>query len=297
MPHILKEETHWLAWEDRAPPDYSLEHELDLLRRRLEDIARHLGDGAKEAMEMDSLRVFAQLCNLDNGDMMTELVGTPHLRFRRLIITIRHTDWWNWEHDEPLGFPTGRWIEAMQSSLPETVTEVCMELESLERKKHQVNAIAEQMRKKWYFQRRDGVSLFADTTLIPVDFSETNKGATETPDGRKVKGEELVHYWSGYSIFNGRRWRRDEKVPGRLDYYVLKVPFRLLRVVEAKGGKVSPEVLHAAETYDISGLYEEISLPNETPLDWSDDDVLLVDESEDEHDEDSIHVEGEEQET
>lgn len=287
MPHILKEETHWLAWAERAPPDYDPSKRLRLLRRRLETIANHLGEGAERFMEMSSLRVFAQLCRLEGGGRIRSLVSTPHLRFRTLTVTIRHADWWDWETDEPLCIHTGSWIQYLASVLPETVTEVCMELESLERKKSQVNAIAEKMARGWYFKRRDGIALFADLTCFnegALQDMDSREDTTETFDEKKR--EELVQRWSGPSTFNGQRWTRDETAPGRLDYYILKVPFRLQHVVERKGGRIDVQVLEAANEDDYNQILDGLYLPNDLRLAGQSDNETTDDESHDEEQED-----------
>ncbi|OTA56228.1 hypothetical protein K449DRAFT_387581 [Hypoxylon sp. EC38] len=148
---------------------------------------------------------------------------TPGLYPRRLTLTIRHADWWYWEQDRPLRFEA-QWIEGVCAVLPGSVREFYIELESLERKKDQVDSIAKQMREKWFFKRTDGVTLFPDVTGGNVEVSR----------------------WSGTSTWNGQTWTRDETAPGRIDYYVVCVPFRLQHVVERKGGAVSDEAVRAA---------------------------------------------------
>lgn len=291
MPHILREEVHWLTGADRAPPDYVRDRGIRLLARRLQVIARNLtGAGGQQdgsvnreevesEMAMSNLRVFTQLCELEPGYSLRSLVSLQHLRFRRLTITLRHTDWWFWESDEPLQIKTGRWIEILQSVLPSSVTEVALELETLERKKDQIMNIAKQMSQKWYFQRNDGVTLFADITALPKDEEEEKKprddehrdgeeeGEATTSESRTEQQQQqqqhpLVHRWSGSSTLNGETWLRDETAPGRLDYYVLTVPFRLQRVVEAGGGKVSSEVLRAARDNNCSELRRPLRQPH-----------------------------------
>jgi hypothetical protein len=109
--------------------------------------------------------------------------------------------------------------------MPASVRELHIELESLERKKEQVDAIAKQMAEKWYFTKQDGVTLFPDVS------------------GKAVK----IDRWSGSSTWDGQTWQRDESAPGRIDYYIATVAFRPQRVVEKLGGHVKPEIVEAAE--------------------------------------------------
>ncbi|KAI1136423.1 hypothetical protein F5Y05DRAFT_108025 [Hypoxylon sp. FL0543] len=220
LPFMLQEQVHWLTAQDRAPPEYRVHVSAKSLRSRLQQIRKQRG--GDEIVEIESLRVFAQMYKLEEG-RLERLLRTPGLYPRRLTLTIRHTDWWHWENDQPLRFEA-QWIQPVCAALPSSVREICIELESLERKKDQVDSIAKQMREKWFFKRTDGVVLFPDVTGGNVEVSR----------------------WSGTSTWNLLRWTRDETAPGRIDYYVVSVPFRPQHAVERKGGAVSDEALRAA---------------------------------------------------
>ncbi|KAI0376712.1 hypothetical protein F5Y04DRAFT_265872 [Hypomontagnella monticulosa] len=222
LPFVLHEQTHWLTSHDRAPPEYDMYlNGADAVRSRLEQIKEQRGDS--EIIEIEGLRVFAQMYNIE-GNLLAGLLERSGLRPRRLTLTIRHADWWYWEDDEPLRFEAG-WIRNVCDVLPSSVREFCIELESLERKKNQIDSIAKQMRERWFFKRTDGVALFADVT------------------GRNAE----IGRWSGTSTWNGDTWTRDETVPGRIDYYIVSVPFQLQHAIERKGGGVSDEASHSAK--------------------------------------------------
>jgi hypothetical protein len=258
LPFVLREQTHWLTREDRAPPEYD-RHGLNI-RNLTSIVQRYLadsdgsggsgGDGMERLVEIDSVRVFVQMFLLEEATPLVNLITTPGLRFRRLTITIRHQDWWEWEYDRPLYIKGQKWIEKVSEVLPDTVKEVVMELESLERKKHQIDRIAEQMQERWFFKRTDGAILLAEAPS----------------DGQDIEKTDLVTRWSGSSTWQDRRWVRDETEPGRVDYYVRTVPFKLKQQVEANGGQVSDEALKAAEAgkFDTEKLY--LQLPGERPM-------------------------------
>lgn len=264
LPFILREQTHWLTREDRAPPEYVQGHGLSI--QNLTSILQryNIGNGgngrdnAEHLAEIDSIRVFAQMFLLEEGDPLVNLIKTPGLRFRQLTITIRHTDWWHWESDRPLSIDGGKWIQKASEVLPETVREVRMELESLERKKGQIDAIAAQMRQKWFFKRTDGAVLLADA---PPEEENTEK----SDDDASQEGE-LVTRWSGSSTWQDQRWLRDETEPGRVDYYIRTVPFKLRQHIEAEGGCVSAEALKAAEADEFDPEKLNLRLPNERPM-------------------------------
>lgn len=80
-----------------------------------------------------------------------------------------------------------------------------MELETLERKKEQLEWLAVQAANSWTFTRKDGCVLKSDSALIA--YSD----------------------WVGQSTLNNRRWIRDEARPGELDYYIATITWRLQR--------------------------------------------------------------------
>ncbi|OTA99078.1 hypothetical protein M426DRAFT_325480 [Hypoxylon sp. CI-4A] len=225
LPFVLQEQTHWLTAQDRAPPEYKVHVSQRALQSRLQQIQEKRGG---ETFDTEGLRVFAQMYVLEGGKL-ARLLLTPRLYPRRLTLTIRHADWWNWESDQPLRFEAN-WIKGVCDVLEGSVKEFCIELESLERKKDQIDLIAKQMREKWFFKRKDGAVLFPDVTGGNVEVSR----------------------WSGTSTWHGKTWTRDETEPGRIDYYVLTVPFLLQRTIERKGGAVSEVAIQAANKNDFN---------------------------------------------
>lgn len=220
LPFVLREQTHWLTHAERAPPEYRLGPQIEALAATLQRIAAHHGTAH---VEVRALRVFAQMWALEEGYLANLLRAAPLLHPRQLTLTIRHADWWWWESDEPLRFEGG-WIGRVCQVLPPSVRELRIELESVVRKREQVDEIARQMAERWFFRRTDGVTLFADAS-----------GKANTVDS-----------WTGPSTFSGRRWTRDEARPGEVDFYLLSVVFRPLRVVERRGGQVSLSASAAA---------------------------------------------------
>jgi hypothetical protein len=196
----------------------------------------------QDKVEIERLRVFAQMYKLEEGGLAT-ILRTPLLAPRIVTLTIRHTDWWFWENDDPLRFD-GNWIEGVSKAMSSSTNQFCIELESLERKKDQIDKIADQMIKKWYFKRNDGVVLYAEAS----------------GSSRKVSR------WSGDSTWHNQRWVRDETEPGRLDYYIVSVTFRPRIDIERTGGTVSRDVFNSSQKdwFDQSEL--RINLPDESRI-------------------------------
>ena len=275
LPFALREQVLWLAGKGRAPPRQKFYCETPEERQELANQLRELaekytgprgcqvggrtGDAEtsennqvvkekeekekeeKALLEFESLRVFAQMYKLEEGGLGSIFeLAEPYLRPRRLTLAIRHTDWWYWEMDEPLRID-GRWIEKVCQHLPSSVREVCVELETVDRKKNQADAIVSMMRSRWFFKRQDGVALFADA------------------GGRTCE----VDRWTGSSSWNRRRWTRDETAPGEIQYYTVSVRFLTTHAVGLRGGEVDVEASRGAENddYDAQRLNLELPLP------------------------------------
>ncbi|KAF4443144.1 hypothetical protein F53441_11543 [Fusarium austroafricanum] len=249
-PFLLREQTEWATAEDRAPPSGKAPPPL---RRMLRQIATSQGT---DEVEIERLRVFAQMYKLEDGSL-AGILRTPHLAPRTITLTIRHTDWWFWEDDEPLRME-GDWIAGVVHAMSPKTTQFIIELESLERKKDQVDKIAKQMVDKWFFKRPDdGVVLFADTSDA----------------GRKVSR------WSGSSTWHNQPWIRDETEPNRLDYYVVSVPFRHRIEIERSGGTISETALKEAYG-DSPHVCPKLHLPGQKKIE-SDDTFEYVSGSDD----------------
>ncbi|KAF7556419.1 hypothetical protein G7Z17_g1389 [Cylindrodendrum hubeiense] len=236
MPFVLKEHTHWIGHDDRAPPHYSDHSGPRKLSETLKQIAEQQGENN---VEVETLRVFAQMWKLEEGGL-AKLLEIPHLHPRNVTLTIRHADWWWWEDDEPLCFE-GKWIKRVSKALSPSVREVCIEIESIKRKKGQIDAIAKQMIERWFFKRPDGVILYADTT-----------GGSRTEDT-----------WTGSSTWQQKRWIRDETEEGKIEYHVVAITFRPQSLIERRGGKISDVARGFAQNdiYDMGKL--KLHLPEE----------------------------------
>ncbi|KAF1986734.1 hypothetical protein K402DRAFT_302140, partial [Aulographum hederae CBS 113979] len=159
-------------------------------------------------VEIDSVRVFPQMYALEPGHRLSSILDMNNFHPRIITITVRHGDWWHWENDKDLSM-RAQWVN--ECRFPDSVREIRMELESLERKKGQVDSISSKMVDRWQFTRKDGKRMSAKGNTTKVD------------------------RWSGSSTFDGKRWIRDEseEKPELLDYYVLTVTFRPTKEVVA----------------------------------------------------------------
>ncbi|KAJ4182598.1 hypothetical protein NW755_010365 [Fusarium falciforme] len=240
LPFMLTEQLHWLSFDERAPPEYDVNTAVDKLHATAMEIAQQMG---QEQVQIEGIRAFPQMFKLEQGELES-LLRTPYMDPKRLTITIRHADWWNWEDDAPLRFE-GSWISDVSDELSPSLNEICIEMETLERKKRQVDRIAKMMIERWFFKKPDGTVLVADT-----------EGSTRQESR-----------WRGTSRWHNKRWIRDETEEGVIDYYIVSVTFRPRHVVERNGGKISEHVSKRVETHDYDDDELSLRLPDETPMD------------------------------
>ena len=195
VPWSSRQHTIYFTANDRKPERQTTREELAMT---LETIHNLYGE---EATEMNHVRVIPQLYRLEDGSNLSQLLAIRHFNPKCFTITIRHTDWWNWESDQPLRIDS-RFVN--RCMFPNSVTELHMELESIERRRPQIQDMARQMREKWSFRRRDGTLLKA------------NEG-----------GKDEIMKWEGSSTWSGQRWLRDETKAETLEYYMQTVCFQV----------------------------------------------------------------------
>lgn len=192
LPWTLKLHTFWIAWRWRQPPE--VEGTIPPgFENTLRDIYKRGGE-----VPIQHVRIFAMLWEMRD---LHSILTLPFFFPRKLTITIRHTDWWQWEMDWRLRI-LPEVCESSRGVLPASVQEVRMELESLKRKKAQVDYVAGEMVDKWWFLRSD------DVVMMPL------------------RGDFEVTEWSGSSTWGRLRWVRDETKAEMVEYYVKTVTWK-----------------------------------------------------------------------
>lgn len=164
------------------------------------------------------VRVFPQLYLLENGRRLQEILDLKFFYPKVITITIRHTDWWFWESDNNLHLDA-RWVDFCR--FPNSLTELRMAFESLERKKDQIDDVVKQAMEGWVFRRKDSTELSA----------------------KDCKPE--IMRWSGSATWGHQRWLRDETGPNKLDYYVSTVTWRPNR---SNNDEEAASAAHVAES-------------------------------------------------
>ncbi|KAH8650489.1 hypothetical protein BGZ61DRAFT_469291 [Ilyonectria robusta] len=216
---FLKEQTFWLCRDWDMPPQHRDQNVLAKLFQVFPEVARHLGH---EKVRIDGVTIFSRAQSLDEGELI-HLVSK--LNPRRLRLIIRHTDWRNWQHDHTL-YLRGSWLKTLNETLSKSssLRKVQVELESLSRKQEQVDAIADQMRRRWFFRGEEGL-LYASSEIHCSTSYEWSGAST----------------WFGSNTWSRERWIRDEVAPGRIDYYVTVITFQTEARIRQSGGRVDGE--------------------------------------------------------
>ncbi|KAI9769725.1 MAG: hypothetical protein M1839_003601 [Geoglossum umbratile] len=184
IPIAINEHTFWCF---RGPP-----------HRRLESRPQTYFSGLtpEQRSAAEHIHFFTQQYWLEGtwaGSPWATVTQMPEIRPRKLTITIRHTDWWYWESDEPLGIdprlPGRVRKREMLSSDPNTevkdsgdrraarlrlawgnqfknlsgLCELVIELETVERKRLELDGIVARA-EGWRFELADGKVLVRDET-------------------------------------------------------------------------------------------------------------------------------------
>lgn len=211
MPWANKELNIYLVAPDRRPDDalnpFALEAQLKTLLESHGEVS------------ISHVHVFSQLYLLEPGDALQDLLNIEHFLPRRMTVTVRHTDFWNWENDDHLHIDSS-WVRRCR--FPNSLVELKVDLESLERKALSVDYLADDAARGWFFTRKDGRRLVS----CPEDIR--------------------VSTWTGQSTLNDERWIRDEERPGQLDYRIATITFRIEdreAVTELKREFTAPTVL------------------------------------------------------
>ncbi|KGO48100.1 hypothetical protein PEX1_072380 [Penicillium expansum] len=191
MPLICSEHAFWMAFGDRTPKRMIT---VDKMQQGLDLIHDRHGE-----VQGGRIRVFPQLWKLESTTNFDRIFTMHYFYPKSVTITIRYTDTWMWEINEELHIEGawGKWLV-----LPSSVTRFCIDIESIERRKDEVNYIAGEMAEQWRFQRADSTNMLA------------------------AKADTTVSRWTGSSMLGGRRWVRDEVAPGQLQYYFATVMWR-----------------------------------------------------------------------
>ncbi|TFB01747.1 hypothetical protein CCMA1212_006184 [Trichoderma ghanense] len=183
--------------------------------------------------EIGCLHVYATVEAVEQGILLKQVLRSPGLHPRQLVLTISHDDWPDWNWDAPLRFEAD-WIKRISGAISSSTQVFNIELEAVEQKKDQLDVVGKHIAEHWFFRRSDGTVLYAD-----------------------VSGKCLrVSQWIGPSSWRNEGWALDLNGVKKIKYYNLVITFESQLTVKAKGGMVS----EAAKRNAADPLYDHLSV-------------------------------------
>lgn len=192
-------------WYHRAAPD----HRTPEWMANLTSTNRH---------NFGHLHLFAQMFAIEGlrdrrGDLRRYFLESEEERGdfqpRMLHVTMRHSDWWWWESDEPLRFED-RWFQAMLDSPDLRSTQTLkLELETLHYKVDQLMPIVNRLKR-----------------LESKEYESHAIEGKATTTKFKLVGEPEVFTWSGPTDINGQQFG-PYRGKTSLNYHVVTMTWRL----------------------------------------------------------------------
>jgi hypothetical protein len=160
---------------------------------------------------------------LEDGPQLFYLSSVPQFRPTQLTITIRYSDWWFWEDNEPLRMNEG-WLRYFEGNPGLRVLKV--EYETLSWKKAEMMRIVER-NKKWKLPvRREGEMFQANKLEGYLSAENTALEEWKWKGTSKLGGETWSHHGTGdkveYIVVTDT-WKfvegvlSDKEMEGRLD--------------------------------------------------------------------------------
>lgn len=121
---------------------------------------------AEQQEKIRTVQIYAQQYTLERNGWISQIAGPERIQPRRLTITLRHHDWWNWEEDNALELdtrPSGKYGSRWQREIRRfsRLEEFAMELETLERRKSEMDELVKKVQ-GWKIPLGNGRALCSD---------------------------------------------------------------------------------------------------------------------------------------
>jgi hypothetical protein len=167
------------------------------------------------------------------GRAMKDFIGdlSDWLRPKKLIITIRYTDWWYWEDNASLRIKSD-WMNDIK--MPRSIDRLVMEFETRKGKKAELDTIVAKQISRWKYEVEDKLVEGSDGAMVP--------------DGEKEflvlgGGKPVVSTWVGSARVGGTKYVHhaqdvnDTEGLGENEmlYYVVKMVWKREGVAPRKG--------------------------------------------------------------
>jgi hypothetical protein len=149
------------------------------------------------------VHIYPQLFDLTGPSFKRFFAVQPLLRPEHLKITIRYTDWWNWESNEPLDLNARTWHNL---TILDSVKTVTFNLDVADVRSNELTQYINTMMlnsNRWKLQRSDGKVLklisspgavLTSNWIGPTKF-ESNRTFHHHPDTEEMKYTVMVLKW------------------------------------------------------------------------------------------------------
>jgi hypothetical protein len=156
---------------------------------------RNLNPQAVQSLQ--KVRFFTQMFWLEAGHQLFYIFSLPQFRPTQLTITIRYSDWWFWENDEPLRMEE-QWLRYFEGNPGLRVLNV--EYETLSWKRAEMMHIIER-NKKWKLPvRREGGSFQSNELEGYLSAEGTGLKEWKWKGPSKLGGERWSHHGTGDKV-------------------------------------------------------------------------------------------------
>ena len=153
-----------------------------------------------EAVQMlQKVRFFTQMFWLERGDELNALMAMPNFRPTELTITIRYSDWWDWEDNAPLHMGTA-WLTKFKGN--PGLRKLRVEYETLSWKKDEMMQIIER-NKQWGSLKVMGNSGEPDDIERYLDTRYTALNEWKWVGKSKLDGQRWDHHGPGETVEYG----------------------------------------------------------------------------------------------
>ncbi|KAI9704609.1 MAG: hypothetical protein M1820_005522 [Bogoriella megaspora] len=184
---FLMSEAEHAFWFDRGPPE----------RTRIEK-CKEFFDALKpkNVEQLISVRFFTQMYWLEGGDNLNRIFSWPNFRPEKLTITIRYSDWWFWEDNEPLRM-SDNWLRYFRA--PPSLRTLVLEYETLTWKKSQMNPIiAHNKQFKLRIRSEDNTDEDRKDAYLSAESNPLTEWKWNGPS--KLGGETWQHHGQGDTV-------------------------------------------------------------------------------------------------
>ncbi|KAJ0330264.1 hypothetical protein COL5a_003324 [Colletotrichum fioriniae] len=240
----------------------------------------------QQARDLTKVRFFTQMYWLEDGRNLATLFAQPKFRPEVLTITVRYSDWWYWESDEPLRMKED-WLRGFRG--PRGLRELRVEYETLVGKREEMMGIVGR-NKGWKLVVGGGVGR-DDRREVERKDGEDEKEEDEEEEEEEeegylsAEGTELVEWtWTGASKLGGQTWAHHGEGE-TVEYVVVMDTWRFVegRVREEDRAKrVESQPLYSGYVHPDDMWWSEDEDEDEEGDDDDDDDEDFVDNDEEE---------------